>query len=262
MGSDVDATHEKKRQRNFYPRSPRGERPVRGWRRAKLLLFLSTLPAWGATGLASASNDGYSISIHAPRVGSDWTQGCTRLSMWGISIHAPRVGSDGVPDGAIQGTVISIHAPRVGSDTRYRTQIESLFNFYPRSPRGERHPGGAGCGAAFQFLSTLPAWGATKMQNIFDCHLGFLSTLPAWGATRKEPIYGTRKSDFYPRSPRGERHTFARGSSTAEIFLSTLPAWGATLIPATNAITAYKFLSTLPAWGATAFWTRRKRSQR
>ena len=35
--------------KNFYPRSPRGERPHRWSSQAPALIFLSTLPAWGAT---------------------------------------------------------------------------------------------------------------------------------------------------------------------------------------------------------------------
>ena len=79
---------------NFYPRSPRGERPGNG----------------------RCTKDGGVISIHAPRVGSD----PGFLSGWRccqISIHAPRVGSDidtaRERDAALK---ISIHAPRVGSD--------------------------------------------------------------------------------------------------------------------------------------------------
>ena len=34
-------------------------------------IFLSTLPAWGATSMAAVKNQSPGISIHAPRVGSD-----------------------------------------------------------------------------------------------------------------------------------------------------------------------------------------------
>ena len=81
-------------QRDFYPRSPRGERrgysvasngdcdpflstlPARGATPAcscfiHALVFLSTLPARGATTLSGAIHEGVNISIHAPREGSD-----------------------------------------------------------------------------------------------------------------------------------------------------------------------------------------------
>ena len=80
------------------------------------------------------------ISIHAPRTGSDggWkklygkeaefqstlpARGATTRRLFpiifdGISIHAPRTGSDGQQQYQYEKTIfISIHAPRTGSDT-------------------------------------------------------------------------------------------------------------------------------------------------
>ena len=56
-------------------------------------------------------------------------------------------------------------------------------DFYPRSPRGERHMVVLDEASSFKFLSTLPARGATA------------------GKRRCSPP----SDDFYPRSPRGER---------------------------------------------------------
>ena len=79
---------------DFYPRSPRGERLPKPYSTIPVFIFLSTLPAWGATwgweppvalvalflstlpawGATMPSIQNYSkidISIHAPRVGSD-----------------------------------------------------------------------------------------------------------------------------------------------------------------------------------------------
>ena len=126
--------------KNFYPRSPRGERPLSPLSLSTSMpSFLSTLPARGAT-------------LSAP-----WT-----------------------PCG-----------PR---------------NFYPRSPRGERpclfkHS----CGF-IAFLSTLPARGATEYISKNGLDKPFLSTLPARGATTSRPPRRVSVWNFYPRSPRGERH--------------------------------------------------------
>ena len=78
------------------------------------------------------------ISIHAPRVGSDYaftTEMAERmlfqstLPVWGATADAhPRVGLEH----------ISIHAPRVGSDRSYAHRALFLTNFNPRSPCGER----------------------------------------------------------------------------------------------------------------------------
>ena len=79
---------------NFNPRSPDGERPAAqqivgkipsvfqstlpGWgatasefNSAAPLLFQSTLPGWGATVIGVGADAGSTISIHAPRMGSD-----------------------------------------------------------------------------------------------------------------------------------------------------------------------------------------------
>ena len=123
--------------------------------------FQSTLPARGATGCAPVERRKKSISIHAPRTGSDRYHFFRRLSNV-ISIHAPRTGSDEVETGragrgshfnprsphgerrfrgvlVFRDAPISIHAPRTGSD-------ESAVADKP---------------IAEAFQSTLPARGAT-----------------------------------------------------------------------------------------------------
>ena len=101
---------------------------------------------------------------------------------------------------------ISIHAPREGSDSTAETTDAMLFNFYPRSPRGER----------------------LETAGIQGVHQVFLSTLPARGATRSTATMPHTLSNFYPRSPRGERLMVSMISIPIPLFLSTLPARGAT----------------------------------
>ena len=126
------------------------------------LLFLSTLPARGATLGIYAIKDTLAISIHAPREGSDRPCNGHTGALGNISIHAPREGSDheAYPTvraadpflstlparGATAGRTvvepvraISIHAPREGSDRAKKCPcFTATKNFYPRSPRGER----------------------------------------------------------------------------------------------------------------------------
>ena len=104
---------------------------------SKYTLFQSTLPAWGATTTVYSKSEIDGISIHAPRMGSDYSNMFIaaisihfnprsphgeRLSFWTvydvsrISIHAPRMGSDTQIFITIFTTSISIHAPRMGSD--------------------------------------------------------------------------------------------------------------------------------------------------
>ena len=81
---------------DFYPRSPRGERPAGGLTSgAGLPPFLSTLPARGATPPSRCRRRRLlQISIHAPREGSDPVRKVVLVPGLGISIHAPREGSD------------------------------------------------------------------------------------------------------------------------------------------------------------------------
>ena len=80
-----------------------------------------------------------------------------------------------------------------------------------------------------QFLSTLPARGATAETQVKDALEKFLSTLPARGATTRSWRTFT-PSYFYPRSPRGERLAdHVDDEDKGVTFLSTLPARGATV---------------------------------
>ena len=57
---------------DFNPRSPCGERPARSFPCLVASAFQSTLPVWGATTRHHMSREQHQISIHAPRVGSDF----------------------------------------------------------------------------------------------------------------------------------------------------------------------------------------------
>ena len=78
---------------HFNPRSPHGERPGEIACIDLYKGFQSTLPARGATGTIVTAAANVTISIHAPRTGSDRDRaGYCRTRH--ISIHAPRTGSD------------------------------------------------------------------------------------------------------------------------------------------------------------------------
>ena len=138
VGSDLRLTYAFKDCSYFNPRPPRGERRAQNISVINLFVFQSTPPAWGATQHTQSRGADRKISIHAPRVGSDFLRlkykirDCNfnprpprgeRLAFerpfgiaqkfqstppaWGATrIHAVR---------CFLGK-ISIHAPRVGSD--------------------------------------------------------------------------------------------------------------------------------------------------
>ena len=71
MGSDASSNLSIVRFQYFNPRSPHGERLCGFKAGFNYAAFQSTLPAWGATALAPTFENALTISIHAPRMGSD-----------------------------------------------------------------------------------------------------------------------------------------------------------------------------------------------
>ena len=130
--------------------------------------------------------------------------------------------------------------------------------------------------AQSEFLSTLPARGATASASIVTSASSFLSTLPARGATTMPRPAGTitahisihaprEGSDpfgrtypahchhFYPRSPRGERPGPCCRPYTSRYFYPRSPR-GERPSASPGFVSPSAFLSTLPARGAT--WPR------
>ena len=146
----------------FYPRSPRGERlPIQRFAALKdkisihapregsdlykfrssacFFIFLSTLPARGATATANRLQNSQWISIHAPREGSDPQTFQKVLDVLFISIHAPREGSDASVRSMFSGpSYFYPRSPRGERRVPPRASASRMCYFYPRSPRGER----------------------------------------------------------------------------------------------------------------------------
>ena len=146
-----------------------------------------------------------------------------------ISIHAPRTGSDVAPTGDIHGEAgfqstlpargatrpkcsqlllvgISIHAPRTGSDL---DRYEGVPHYYT-------------------FQSTLPARGATRSRETAKFPNQISIHAPRTGSDRYHFFRRLSNVNFNPRSPHGERHGVSFSSATDWTFQSTLPARGAT----------------------------------
>ena len=215
--------------------------------------FLSTLPARGATIHPAGPAPDQEISIHAPREGSDAVTSCLpMLSQLFLSTLPARGATSaviGVP------LIVPYFYPRSPRGERRHgpaAQTGGPAHFYPRSPRGERQPSQflfvvpllisihapregsdevlpGDTISLTQFLSTLPARGATRASSMaWPLLAEFLSTLPARGATASQRARNTKAADFYPRSPRGERPLTQEIDTYEDLFLSTLPARGAT----------------------------------
>ena len=142
---------------HFNPRSPHGERRA------------------GESRLRRAD----SISIHAPRTGSDRSGAGRTAVHLPISIHAPRTGSD--RESPAHGAGLHYFNPRSPHGERHapHQRRPSAFDFNPRSPHGERRRVAVARTAAHIFQSTLPARGATSAICFLPAGNLFQSTLPA-----------------------------------------------------------------------------------
>ena len=146
---------------DFNPRSPHGERLTSRCKMAGRCEFQSTLPARGATAALSAVFSGVSISIHAPRTGSDPqiaakfhrklyfnprsphgerpSRRTSTRKQFLFQSTLPARGATKEATAVYINEEISIHAPRTGSDAKLSLLATFLPDFNPRSPHGERH---------------------------------------------------------------------------------------------------------------------------
>ena len=186
--------------------------PARGATHAHIVFLLLTsisihAPRTGSDVLeADALTIEVTISIHAPRTGSDAAARMNRHFIGFISIHAPRTGSDVGARVKRDFTAISIHAPRTGSDRR-----KAMYNII-----------------VYEFQSTLPARGATASKRYPQRNRGDFNPRSPHGERRRRRLSAADAGHFNPRSPHGERLATAAVLLAHIVFQSTLPARGAT----------------------------------
>ena len=139
--SDIYLRHIGSKRLNFNPRSPHGERPAH----------------------QSEDDDKPHISIHAPRMGSDFarTADCSHGVL--ISIHAPRMGSDRIVHEFSTKEHHFNPRPPHGERPYAQEQTYTITDFNPRPPHGERLVTYRATYAQDLFQSTPPAWGATTV---------------------------------------------------------------------------------------------------
>jgi len=124
-------------------------------------LFQSTPPERGATPLKASRHILSSVSIHAPREGSDhrflgWPQ-CFAC----FNPRPPRGERLEITETTCDSEGVSIHAPREGSDAGSFACHVILSSFNPRPPRGERPGISQYRSVQNMFQSTPPERGAT-----------------------------------------------------------------------------------------------------
>ena len=90
--------------------------------------------------------------------------------------------------------------------TRAPPYLDTLVNFYPRSPCGERPAAPKTRRAAWPFLSTLSLRRATHFTGWISCiSPNFYPRSPCGERRYSQPPETDFRTDFYPRSPCGER---------------------------------------------------------
>ena len=130
-------------------------------------LFLSTLSLRRATAAEHRLLALNSISIHALLAESDLIH-ITQYSMCKISIHALLAESDILGNPCAGCPAISIHALLAESDgCRIEHDAAVAYDFYPRSPCGERLPQRKKRSEQHEFLSTLSLRRATTYEDMW-----------------------------------------------------------------------------------------------
>ena len=190
----------------FNPRSPWGERQTFAYVARYVLKFQSTLPVGGATRTLTTKLYTGSISIHAPRGGSDTSRIINSGSIGAfqstlpvggatgnprglrvlthISIHAPRGGSDVVSTYKVEIRIISIHAPRGGSD-HVKVPAAPAGFISIHAPRGGSDVYDHAGEKQERHFNPRSPWGERLVQSDLRLYLGrFQSTLPVGGATK------------------------------------------------------------------------------
>ena len=218
-------------------------------------IFQSTLPARGATRRHRRHIATYTISIHAPRTGSDGAdvrRGGQGQHFNPRSPHGERPLTQAIPRRMQRD--FNPRSPH-GERLRLGGRRGGGGHFNPRSPHGERLRGRDAPTRAVVISIHAPRTGSDgqpRKQMHRACI--FQSTLPARGATARcfalsviqsnfnpRSPHGERRSatkrrqrlhkNFNPRSPHGERHVDKLEFRVIRAFQSTLPARGATRSP-------------------------------
>ena len=163
----------------------------------------------------------------------------------------PRGGRQGRPHHQRRRASISIHALREEGDRRRGRRPPLFRNFYPRPPRGGRPLKDEIINREQEFLSTPSARRATVgLVDTSSKKEEFLSTPSARRATSTPRFFGGGGGYFYPRPPRGGRHT-ARKIAAVNANFYPRPPRGGRPIRSSNSTSVSLFLSTPSARRAT-----------
>ena len=169
------------------------------------------------------------ISIHALLAESEYflLSLDARLS---ISIHALLAESDALRDTLYCTVTISIHALLAESDSWASMFALTTYNFYPRSPCGERPRAWPASSPRRYFYPRSPCGERTTRVTAPAPIAPYFYPRSPCGERTSRLHKILADWDFYPRSPCGERHHTRPIYRAARTFLSTLSLRRATMI--------------------------------
>ena len=192
------------------------------------------------------------ISIHSPRMGRDfWTADIDRIAIefqstlpaWGETASAGSAAT-----GSWNFNPLSPHGERRNPETK-KEAVSSISIHSPRMGR-DVHPARPGAWH-YQFQSTLPAWGETRLMRYSFRQAAISIHSPRMGRdidAHSCPVIGQY---FNPLSPHGERPVVHPLASRKNVISIHSPRMGRDVQTAARDIIDAQFQSTLPAWGET-----------
>ena len=234
VGSDPVPPPHRFHPHHFNPRSPCGERPSASTRGKSSSDFNPRSPCGERRRFHVKFGQGHYFNPRSPCGERQFV--ANRLAKRNsISIHAPRVGSDGLspqpktekenfnprsPCGerrltrrrnrmcwpGFQSTL-----PVWGATESLRLAVKRKIDFNPRSPCGERPAAWTGVISTWAFQSTLPVWGATGTSDCASRGRTYFNPRSPCGERRRDClILWICALNFNPRSPCGERRMLPR----------------------------------------------------
>ena len=205
-GSDQDDIRATLEHCDFNPRSPHGERLADRQGRSFKRLFQPTLPARGATTIASRCASTCTFQPTLPARGATWYRDATRTDKRHFNPRSPH--GERLTrlmrarwHGPFQPTL-----PARGATPARGTNEAAEWHFNPRSPHGERQWFADSLPALRAYFNPRSPHGERRLSIavVVPAPL-FQPTLPARGATSGSAICFFTLFHFNPRSPHGER---------------------------------------------------------
>ena len=204
-GTTAPAGPGKRRERDFYPRPPRGGRRAVPVRRPAQRNFYPRPPRGGRQDDALYTREVQDFYPRPPRGGRPGRLLSSFPPIQFLST-SPARGTTARSRSCRRSSRISIHVPREGDDLRCRSAPASRrSHFYPRPPRGGRLRNTAIRSAQTTFLSTSPARGTTRRVKYTFAFRCISIHVPREGDDPKRRARRSDLSNFYPRPSRGGR---------------------------------------------------------